>query len=81
MRIAVQDGLDHVKRALRHEGFEITKLTTGTMTNVDAAVVTGMSNNLMGIDDTDGNKFPVIEASGKTAEEIVQTLRDRTAQK
>lgn len=77
MRVAVQEGLEHVKQALRSEGFEITRLTPGHMSGVDAAVVTGMSSNFMGIHDTDGNKFPVIDASGKTAEEIVQQVRER----
>jgi len=77
MRVAVQKGLEHVKQALRSEGFEITELTSGSMPDVDAAVVTGMSNNFMGIHDTDGNRFPVIDATGMTAEEIVQQVRER----
>jgi hypothetical protein len=77
VRVAVQEGLEHVKQALRGEGFEITRLTPGRMSGVDAAVVTGMSSNIMGIQDTDGNPFPVIDASGKTAEEIVQQVRER----
>ncbi|MFZ5827332.1 MAG: YkuS family protein [Bacillota bacterium] len=82
MLIAVEDGLSQVERALRQEGFEITKLTPGAMSQrVDAAVVTGMSNNFMGIHDTNGNKFPVIEAAGMTADEIVQKIRDRLAHK
>lgn len=78
MRIAVEDGLDQVERALRQEGFEITKITPGAMTRVDAAVVSGMSNNFMGIHDTNGNKFPVIDAVGKTADEIVRQVKDRS---
>lgn len=78
MRIAVEDGLDQVKQALRQEGFEITQLTPGAMAaQIDACVVTGMSNNFMGIADTNGNKFPVIEAAGKTTDEIVRQIRDR----
>lgn len=80
MRIAVEGGLDQVERALRQEGFEITKLTPGAM-KVDAAVVTGMSDNFMGIHDTNGNKFPVIDAAGKTADEIVRQVKDRAAHK
>ncbi|MFZ5814924.1 MAG: YkuS family protein [Bacillota bacterium] len=82
MLIAVEDGLDQVERALRQEGFEITKLTPGAMSaKVDAAVVTGMSDNFMGIHDTNGNKFPVIDASGKTADEVVRQVRDRAGRK
>lgn len=82
MRVAVEDGLEQVKQALRQEGFEITKFTPGTMASqIDAAVVTGMSNNFMGIEDTNGNKFPVIDAAGKTVNEIIQQVKDRTAHK
>ncbi len=78
-RIAVEDGLENVKDALRRNGFEITKMTNGTMTNVAAAVVTGMSDNFMGIHDTNGNKFPVIACNGMTADEVVRMVQDRTA--
>lgn len=76
-RIAVEGGLKVVEDALRARGFEVTKFTNGTMANVDGAVVTGMSNNIMGIADTDGNKFPIVEANGLTAQEIVDSLQAR----
>ncbi|MFB5084432.1 YkuS family protein [Symbiobacterium thermophilum] len=77
MRIAVQDGLENVKQALRAEGYQVTRLTPGSMEGVGAAVVTGLSNNFMGIHDTDGNLFPVIDATGKTVEEIVRQVKER----
>jgi len=77
MRVAVEDGLDNVRQALRQEGYQIVNLSPGTMAGVGAAVVSGMSNNFMGIHDTNGNRFPVIEASGKTADEIVRQVKDR----
>ena len=80
-RVAVEEGLENVKAALRDQGFQVTKLTNGTMNNVDAAVVTGMSNNFLGIHDTQGNRFPVIEAAGLTANEIVNVIQSRMAAK
>lgn len=77
MRVAVEDGLDNVKHALRQEGYQIVKLSPGTMDGVGAAVVTGMSNNFMGIHDTNGNRFPVIDASGMTADEVVRQVKER----
>lgn len=77
MRIAVEKGLENVKQALRSEGFEITELAPGRLSGVSAAVVTGMDSNIMGIQDTDGNPFPVIDASGKSADEIVREVRER----
>lgn len=78
VRVAVEDGLDHVKRALIENGFEVAKLTTGSMGNVDVAVITGISNNFLGVEDTRGNKFPVIEAAGMTAGEVVRQVKSRT---
>ncbi len=80
MRIAVEDGLENVKQALRAEGYKITKLSPGKMEGVGAAVVTGMSNNFMGIHDTNGNRFPVIDATGKTVDEVVRQVRERGLQ-
>lgn len=79
-RIAVEDGLKNVEQELRSRGFQVTKFTNGTMTNVDGAVVTGMSNNFMGIADTNGNKFPIVEANGLTAIEIADSLETRFSQ-
>lgn len=79
-RIAVAEGLDNVKQALRREGFQVTKLSPGTMSGVSAAVVTGMSEDIMGIEDTNGNKFPVIEANGMTADEVISQIRARAGE-
>jgi hypothetical protein len=75
-RIAVEDGLTNVEQALRKEGYEVTKLTSGSLTNVDAAIITGMSNDFMGFADT-RTKVPVVEAHGMTAEGIVSSLQAR----
>ncbi|MBP2019927.1 hypothetical protein J2Z79_003374 [Symbiobacterium terraclitae] len=77
MRIAVEDGLSNVKEALKAEGYTVTKLSPGKMEGVGAAVVTGMSNNFMGIHDTNGNQFPVIDATGKTVDEVVRQVKER----
>jgi len=74
-RIAVEEGLTNVVQALQEEGFEVTRLNEGRLSDVAAAVVSGMSNNFMGIADTDGNQMPVIDAAGRTAEEIVESVR------
>lgn len=74
-RVAVEDTLTNVEQALRDAGYEVTKMTGGTMSNVDAAVITGMSNNFLGFADTNGNKFPVLECNGKSAQEIVEDLK------
>ncbi len=40
VRVAVEDGLDHVKRALIENGFEVAKLTTGGYIVIEAAGMT-----------------------------------------
>ena len=79
-RIAVEEGLTNVVQALQEEGFEVTKLTEGRLPDVAAAVVSGMSNNFMGIHNTNGNRFPVIDATGKTVDEVVRQVRERGLQ-
>jgi hypothetical protein len=76
MRVAVEEGLENVKQALQREGISVTKLTQG-MRDIDAAVVTGLSSNVMGVHETNGNRFPIIEAAGRTAEEILSLLQPR----
>jgi hypothetical protein len=78
-RVAVEDTLSDVKRALKAQGFDVTKLTNGQMTQVDCAVISGQSENLMGIQDTNGNKFPVIDCRGMTAQEVVSLVQSRCA--
>jgi len=77
MRIAVEDGLSNVKEALRAEGYKVTSLAPGQMQGVGAVVVTGLSSNFMGIHDTNGNQFPVIDASGKTVDEVIRQVKER----
>ena len=73
--IAVEDGLENVTRALRNAGFKTTPLEDQSLRNVQAAVVKG--------DGTDNLasewpiQMPVINASGRSADEIVDILRDR----
>lgn len=74
MRVAVEEGLKNVWQALEREGITVTKLTEG-MRDIDAAVVTGLSSNVMGVHETNGNRYPVIEAAGRTAEEILSLLQ------
>lgn len=75
-RIAVEEGLENVSDALKRQGFQVTKLTSGQLNNVDAAVITGMSNNFMGNHETRG-KCSVIEAAGMTADEVVNVVQSR----
>jgi hypothetical protein len=74
-RVAVEDALTNVEQALRQAGYDVTKMTGGTMSDVDAAIITGMSNDFMGFSDTRGNKIPVVEANGMSAQDVVEHLQ------
>ena len=78
--IAVEDGLDPVEKALKDAGFRVTRLANGMHPDLSAAVVTGLSHNVMGLADTGGNRFPIINASGMTPEEIVSQVQARGLQ-
>jgi hypothetical protein len=45
------------------------------MTNIAACVVSGLHTNFMGFHDTHQNKFPVIDAAGMSADDVLQSLR------
>lgn len=73
-RIMVEDGLSQIEAALRQEGYEVVDPEDGS--NVDAMVITGMDENLMGITDTLTTGV-VIDASGLDANEVLNELERR----
>ena len=58
---------------LRREGYEVVSPYRGQ--NVDAIIITGMDNNFMNMQDIK-DTAPVIDASGKTPEDIIKRLRE-----
>ncbi|HHT48119.1 MAG TPA: YkuS family protein [Firmicutes bacterium] len=74
-RIAVENGLTQIEDALRQEGYQVVD-PEESGSNVDAVVITGMDENLMGITDmmTTG---VVIDASGLDANEVLTELERR----
>ncbi|HPZ44166.1 MAG TPA: YkuS family protein [Bacillota bacterium] len=75
--IAVEEGLSQIRSALEEEGYVVVK--PGTSQRIDATVITGMSENIMGMQDTT-DKSMVIDASGKTADEVLNDLKRRFRQ-
>ncbi|MHB1404990.1 MAG: YkuS family protein [Desulfitobacteriaceae bacterium] len=73
-KIAVEDGLTHVTQALQAAGFQTTALDDQSLYNVQALVVKGDSVDMA----PEGNlRVPVINAAGRTADEVVDVVRDR----
>ncbi|MFZ5597860.1 MAG: YkuS family protein [Bacillota bacterium] len=73
-RVAIGRGVsDNLTEMLKGEGYEVISPYRGE--EVDAVILSGMSNNFMSRQEITTDA-PVIDASGKTPEEIVQRLRD-----
>ena len=73
--VAVEEGLSNsIKETLEREGYTVVKPGAGG--KVDATIISGLDENVMGMQDITG-KPAVIEASGKTAEEILGDLKKR----
>ncbi|MGQ9824274.1 MAG: YkuS family protein [Desulfotomaculales bacterium] len=72
-RVAVEDSLTGVRTLLERNGYEVVSLAGGK--RADAVVVTGLDNNVMNMQDM-AIGVPVIDASGKTPEEILESLRN-----
>lgn len=73
--IAVEQNLSNLFDILETEGYEVVSLDQADMDTVDAIVVSGADINLMGMQDIAAN-VPVINASGKTAEDILEELEN-----
>ena len=80
--IAVQKGLTPVAEYLSDAGYKVYEFDSRQrarkrfLDGFDAVVITGMDDNIMGIQDTINN-IPFIEARGMTPEEIRDILERR----
>jgi len=73
-KVAVEPGLKNLHEVIQESGYQV--VDPRKEKQADAFVVSGVKNNLMGMQDTD-TKAPVINASGRTPEEIVSSLREK----
>lgn len=74
-KVAVEDGLSNVTQALHAAGFQTTALEGQTLYNVQAVVVAGNGTDVLAPEVN--LRIPVVNAAGRTAEEVVEILRDR----
>lgn len=81
-RVAIEKALGNVANYLEQKNVNVeilddySKGRTKTLNRYDAIVVTGADENLMGIQDA-VMKGQVINADGKTAEQVYNELIDR----
>lgn len=76
--IAIQRDLTPIKNYLCDNGYNVQEFDGNAenatkIKDIDAIVITGLDNNVMGIHDT-STKVPIINADGKTPEDIRKTL-------
>jgi hypothetical protein len=71
--VAVDDRLAPVKNYLTQQGCQIIDIDTARHQQVDAVVLSGMEENLLGMQNIMVNA-PVISAKGMTPEEIWQDI-------
>jgi len=75
--IAVEGSLTDVRDYLQQRGYKVEALGTGNNLNkYSAIVITGQDSNMMGIEDT-YTKAPIIDARGRSAEEIHDQIQKR----
>ncbi|NLX76412.1 MAG: YkuS family protein [Clostridiaceae bacterium] len=77
-KIAVQRGLTPVQEYLSERGYEVEVVDFDAFSKArdeeyDAIVLTGMSKNFLGMEDTATNA-PVIDATGMTPEEVCEQI-------
>lgn len=74
-KIAVETGLDNVIQALHAGGFKTVPLEGEKLQNVSAAVVKGDETSELAPEWP--VKMPIINAAGRSADEVLDILRDR----
>lgn len=77
-RIAVEGNLHNVQKALKNSGFDVITLESSQeLANCDCCVISGVDQNMMGVETTTSN-IPVISAEGMNEQQIVDKVRSRT---
>jgi hypothetical protein len=74
-KIAVEDGLTNVVQELHAAGYHTMPLEDDPLHNVSAIVVKGDGTTILA--EEAQYSVPVVYASGRSAEEVVEILRDR----
>lgn len=76
--VAVSDELTPVRQLLEERGFEVIPISDETYPRADAVIITGMTRDLMGMQDRRA-EVPIIDATGRDAHEVLQVLQERLA--
>lgn len=74
--VAIATELGNVRAELEAQGFIVVDLGGTDLKQVDAVVVSGVSENFTGIQKVE-TTAPVIDASGRSAEEVASDVAER----
>lgn len=74
--VAVDDALTPIQNKLREEGYQTVKLQEADYEKVGAIIVNSIDDNFMNMQNT-MTRTPVIEASGRSPDDIVEELKRR----
>ncbi len=75
-KVAVEEDLGVIAQDLQTTGYEVVNLTEEQLPAAEAVVISGEDHNLMDQADVK-TEAPVINARGKTAEEVKTTLQKK----
>ena len=73
LRVAIEDGLENVRKAVEARGWRAVPLSRAADGEVDAVVCMGLGEDMLG-DESVRVDVPVIRCSGLTAEEVLYRL-------
>lgn len=79
VRVAVDDALRPVKEQLLAGGFDVVRLAGGVPGDVQAIVVNGLDDNLLGRQDI-VSRIPIVNADGLSPEEVAAEVSRRIQQ-
>jgi len=85
-KVGVEDNLSSFREALYNNGYDVLNLSRDpelsevTMRDLDAIVVSGQNDNLLGVQ-TIKSPAPVINAEGRTPEDVLSELKARLERK
>ncbi|UOQ43220.1 YkuS family protein [Halobacillus salinarum] len=76
-RIAIEESLSDIRSALQEKGYELVTMKTQEDANdCECCIISGQDRNMMGVMDT-VTQGTVIDAHGRTADEVCQEVESR----
>jgi uncharacterized protein with PIN domain len=78
-KVAVEEALTPVAQMLRQNGYDVVNLNGNELNQADCVVLTGGDLNVMGMQDIQ-TKAQIINAEGKSAEDVLQEVKQRIIQ-